>query len=180
MNAYGNDWEYANNRLQGTIVRLNDEPVFVHEVRRDMKAEVSKLEDIYNAFIADGRELDLTPVPLGMCNFNHNAHYLSRVPLRRDWRQGLRRENFISPTCDHAAIPPALLAKVIKGEYPALKECFDLVKKGALAAAWSRRWAIGRDSTLIYKNKVVGTSKDGVLLLNKEFQFLAEALEEAV
>lgn len=177
---YGDDWDYANSRLQGTIVRLGDEPVFVHSVGPGMKAEVSKLEDIYTNFTTDANELNVTPVPLGMCNFGDTVSYLSRIPLRRDWRQGLRRENFKSSNIDHAAIPPDVLAKVIKGQYPSLKEALETVAKKKGAIAWHRNWAVDSDGKLIYKLSVVGTSKDGMLLLDKPYQYLAEALEEAV
>lgn len=176
---YGTDWEYANSRLEGTIVRLEEEPVFVHHVGRGMKAEISTLIDLYNPFIVDANDLNLVPVPLGMCNFGGVARYLSRVPLRRDWRQGLRRENFVSSVGDHAAIPPDVLAKVIKGEYPILAECLEQVKPGC-SVAWHRHWAITGEAQLRYKRDIVGTSKGGVLLLDKQFSYLAEALEEAV
>lgn len=177
---YGNDWEYANSRLEGTIVRLGEEPVFVHRVGPEMKAEISTLENIYEPFIVNANELNLVPVPLGMCNFNKDICYLSRVPLRRDWRQGLRRENFISSIGDHGAIPPDVLAAVIKGTYPTFKEAMERIANGEGAVAWNRKWAITKGGHLIYKKDAVGINKDGVLLLNKEFQYLAEALEEAV
>lgn len=177
---YGDDWEYANSRLNGTIVRLKEEPVFVHNIGRGMKAEVSTLEDVYTAFFADAHDLDLVPVPLGMCNFDGVAAYLSRVPLRRDWRQGLRRENFISSVGDHAKIPPNILAKVIKGVYPTLKECLEKVKGEDASAAWCRHWAVTSHEKLVYKRSIVGTSAGGILLLDKQFSYLAEALEEAV
>lgn len=177
---YGIDWEYAQSRLQGTIVRLGDNPIFVHNIGPGMKAEVSTLEDIYNVFIADAKEFNLIPVPLGMCNFDGLARYLSRIPLRRDWRQGLRRENFCSNIGDHAAIPPETLAKVIKGEYPTFAEALKSVKEGAKSVAWCREWAVTSDGKLIYKRLAVGVNKEGMLLLDKEFNYLAEALEEAV
>lgn len=177
---YGTDWEYAQSRLQGTIVRLGGEPIFVHNIRPGMKAEVSKLEDIFNVFIADAAELNLVPVPLGMCNFRGLAHYLSRIPLRRDWRQGLRRENFCSNMGDHAIITPEALAKVIKGEYPTFAEALKAASEGVKSVAWCREWAITNDGKLIYKRLPVGVNKDGMLLLDKEFNYLAEALEEAV
>lgn len=176
---YGDDWEYANSRLEGTIVRLGEEPIFVHAVKRGMKAEVSTLINIYEPFEVNANDLCLVPVPLGMCNFGGIARYLSRIPLRRDWRQGLRRENFTCSVGDHAAIPPDVLAAVIKGEYPSLATCLGETKPGQ-SIAWHRHWAVTGEEKLMYKRSVVGTSKGGVLLLDKQFNYLAEALEEAV
>ena len=181
---YGDDWEYANSRLEGTIVRLGEEPVFVHAVKRGMKAEVSTLINIYEPFEVNANDLNLVPVPLGMCNFGGIARFLSRVPLRRDWRQGLRRENFTSSVGDHAAIPPDVLAAVIKGVYPSFADCIKNIKAGE-SIAWHRHWAIAVEGAtgeekLMYKRNIVCTSKGGVLLLDKQFNYLAEALEEAV
>lgn len=176
---YGKDWDYANSRLQGTIVRIGEEPVFVHQVQRNCKALVAKLKDIYTDFEVDMNELNLVPVPLGMCNFNDQVSYLQRIPMRRDWRQGLRRENFISSNVPHAAVPPDVLGDVIEGVYPTFKEALDKAKKG-VSTAFHRHWAIMRDNTFMYKRDVVGVVEGGVLVLNREYQYLAEALEEAL
>ena len=177
---YGNDWEYAHSRLQGTIVRLGEEPVFVHGVQPGMKALLAKLEDIYTDFYVNANELNLVPVPLGMCNFSNTISYLSRIPLRRDWRQGLRRENFKSSNINHALIPPEVLSQVIKGQYPSFEEALKKATDAGISVAWHRNWALSHDGKLFYKRDKVGTSKGGVLLLDKPFQYLAEALEEAV
>lgn len=174
---YGKDWEYANTRLQGTIVRLGEEPVFVHEVVRGGVANLAKLKDIYNDFKVDMNELNLVPVPLGMCNFNDQVSYLSRVPLRRDWRQGLRRENFISNNVPHSAVPPDVLGAVIEGVYPTLQEALEKASKG-ISTAFHRHWAVTRDNILVYKRDNVGVVHKGMLLLDREYQYLAEALEE--
>ena len=60
---YGNDWEYANFRLAGTIVRLGEDPVFIHNISPGMVADLAKLEDIYNNYQADARELNIVPAP---------------------------------------------------------------------------------------------------------------------
>lgn len=178
---YGDDWDYADSRLAGTIVRLGDEPVFVHSIGPGMKSVLSKLSDLYNPFEHSAKELNLVPVPLGMCNFNQNAHYLSRIPMRRDWKQGLRKENFTSNTVHVQLIPPDILREVIVGKYPTFNECLDMcAKKEAKSAAWHRHWAVRNDGTILYKNEgVVGFTAGGEVILNEPYRYLQEALKEA-
>lgn len=177
---YGDDWDYANSRLAGTVVRLDGEPVFVHSINPGMVGVLAKLNDLYNSFEADAKALDLVPVPLGMCNFREQAHYLSRVPLRRDWKQGLRKENFHSETVHVQLIPPEILRAVIVGEYPTLEECFAMMaKKKIKSAAWHRHWAITSENELLYKNEgCVGIVEGKELILDGAYRYLQEALRE--
>jgi hypothetical protein len=178
---YGEDADYADSRLAGTIVRLlNGEPVFVHHVRGGMDALVSTLADLYTPFNVHAGELNLVPVALGMCNFNEGAHYLSRIPLRRDWKQGLRKENFTCDTVHVQLIPPTTLRQVILGEYPTLDECIKLcAEKKVGSVAWHRHWAITSKGILRYKNEgPVGIVRDGALALNEPYRYLQEALGE--
>ena len=177
---YGDDWEYANSRLAGTIVRLGEDPVFIHSVAPGMVVDLAKLDDIYNNYKVPAQELNLVPVPLGMCNFEGTISYLSRMPLRRDWKQGLRRENFTSNNVNHAAIPPHELAKVIRGQYPSYVEAMELVAKGLKGVAWTRHWAVSSTGLLHYKWDVVGKKADNKFVLDEPYRHLYEALEEAV
>lgn len=178
---YGKDYDYANNRLAGTVIRLGDEPVFVHRIGRDGVAHICKLIDTQEDLFVKFEELNCVPVSLGMCNFEKTVSYLSRIPLRHDWRQGLRRENFVSDNIPNGAIPPEELAKVIKGDYPTFAECLELIKSKAVkAVAWSRVWALNDDMTVRYKHGVVGEYRGGDITLHHEKQYLYECLREAV
>lgn len=181
MGMYGDDHEYAASRLVGTVVRVDQEPVFVHEIRRGMKAVVCNLANLRENYVVDADKLNLEPVPLGMCNYSGVVSYLARVPMRRDWKQGLRKGNFVS-LCglDAGTIPPDVLGNVIKGVYPTFKECVDKIKKGeAKQMAWSREWAIDNDNNIIHKyDGVVGVLRKGIPDLKAEFMYLREALQE--
>lgn len=182
---YGDDYEYANSRLAGTVVRVGEEPVMVDVIRPDLIAEVSFLENFGDVVEVKLSELNLTPVPLGMCNTFRTVSYLSRLPMRRDWKQGLRKSNFICAyTGQPELIKPADLCTVIKGQYPTLKECYDKVAikaDGKQSLAWHRHWAVSSERVIYKTFGFVGTiDRDLNITLNKEFEYLYQALEESI
>lgn len=178
---YGNDWEYASSRLAGTIVRVGDEPVFVFDVMPGMVAEVAPLKDLNEQLQLKVDELCLVPVPLGMCNFQGQAHYLSRLPMRRDWKQGLRKENFMSKTIPVQLIKPDALRATIIGSYPDRKKCLEYCRGGATqSAAWHRHWALDDDGKILYKAEgQVGEIVGDEFVIWDRFRYLREAFEEA-
>lgn len=179
---YGNDYEYANSRLEGTVVRLKGKPVYISSVGQEMTANVSYLTSIEEIFKVTVDELDLKPVPLGYCNRRGSTSYLMRMPMRRDWRQGTRIANMRA----EGAFPPDVLAykeldPVIRGEYPTLKECLEFVgQRGGRTMAWCREWAVGSDSQLFHKSELVGSIVDGVPTLDKTNSYLSQALGEVL
>lgn len=182
MSMYGDDWNYASSRLCETIVRLKGEPVYIYSVNPGMIAKYAKLDDLDNIAFCDANELDLKPVPLGYCNYNKNACYLSRIPMRRDWRQGLRRGNFASLSgVDAERIPYGALAKTILGDYPTYKAALDAVRK-VKSMAWHRHWAVDGALQVFYKGAIrpVGEVVEGVVQLNSRSHYLAEALSESL
>lgn len=182
---YGDDYEYANTRLAETIVRLGEDPVFIHAVEKGMKVMYSRLDqmDEFDPQAIELAELDLHPVKLGYINVRGGCDYLTRYPMRRDWRQGLRRGNFgaIGGVLDPMRISYKDLDKCIRGQYPS----FARVLAAKSSAAWHREWAVkklpGEAPVLWYKGqKEVGTIDDGVPVLSERFIYLREALKEAL
>lgn len=179
---YGTDYEYANSRLTETIVRLKGEPVFIHRIGPGMVAHYNLLEGDGEVHSCMTEELDLRPVPLGYCNYNKHACYLSRIPMRRDWRQGLRRGNFISLSGAAAErIPYEALKKVILGDYPTFAAATEAVKK-IKSIAWHRHWAIDCHGQILHKGheKPVGLVRNGEIELHSKYIYLTEALKEAL
>lgn len=179
---YGDDYEYANSRLTETIVRLKGEPVFIHRVGPGMITSYNKLNGEGGIESCMASDLDLRPVTLGYCNYNKFACYLTRVPMRRDWRQGLRRGNFLSLTGAPAErIPYESLRQVIMNDYPTFKAALEAVKK-IKSMAWHRHWAVDCHGQLLHKGaeRPVGTIRDGVPELASKYFYLAEALKEAL
>lgn len=179
---YGTDWAYANSRLEATVVRIGQRPFFVRLVGEGCQVVGYYLDD-GKAIIVKLDDLNLEPVPLGFCNFGGYACYLTRVPMRRDWRQGLRHGNFTS-MYGHSAemIDWPSVGKAIEGKYPTLEEA--LATKGSKSVAWCREWGVQfvqNSKRLIYKHMgEVGRFVKGKPILHEKYNYLREALEEHV
>lgn len=182
MSMYGEDYEYAHSRLTETIVRLNGEPVFIHNVSPGMVVQYNRLDGNGDLALCKADQLDLRPVPLGYCNYNKHACYLTRIPMRRDWRQGLRRGNFISLSGTAAErIPYDVLRQAILGDYPTFAAACEAVKK-IKSIAWHRHWAVDCHGQLLHKGqeKPVGIVRNGEPELASKYMYLNEALKESL
>lgn len=177
---YGKDWRYAATRLVGSIVRWKKTPVTVQEVYPDGTVVV---ESIAKGAVgrANMDDLNLKPVPLGFVNYEKQASYVSRVPKRRDWRQGLRVGNMTSFGIPQQIIPGLALSKTIKGIYPTYESTLGRVRDRGGSHAWHRHWAINEREEILYKHGVVvGKIERGRPLLSSKYEYLQEYLEECL
>lgn len=192
MSMYGDDYEYAASRLDGTIVTLEGQPVYVHSVGVKMVAIVASLKDVQALTQCDAKQLDLHPVKLGYCNMGGRTAYLMRKPMRRDYKQGLRRGNFTS-VGDFVAdeVEYTHLSDVILGKYPSFEQVLKLAtgavknlnpfkKEAKSSMAWCREWAMSSEGVLYHKGDVVGSLRDNVPALDEDYTYLRQALEEAL
>lgn len=181
---YGDDYDYAATRLDGTVVRVGSIPVRVDSIGGDGRALVTTLATGKQSLV-DVRELNLRPVPLGYVNHGMVAAYLCRMPMRNDWRQGLRPESMyvLNNFMDKRHLSDRALHDTIVGEYPPLAACLELVSNGAATSlAWHRHWAVAskaRRISIHYKGEVVGGINNGNVVLNKSNKHLMECLNEA-
>jgi len=187
---YGNDFAYAQSRIQGTILRVKKtgEPVYVYIVNGGGQCSVTPIERDWGGeatVTMHVDDLDMHPVPLGYVNSAGEATYLMRVPMRRDWKQGLRQENCWSSGRRLNSIPMKDLKNCIIGRFPSFETALkDVVKSGEKAKnkiiAWHRHWAVSTDGRVFYKNhEQVGTILDGHVDLFPSHKYLAEVLEES-
>lgn len=177
---------YAAERLTGTIVRHADKAVKVDGLM--------DVENVAVSYITRGgratvklKELDITPVPLGFCNYNGSVTYLSRSPVRNDWKQGLRNKTLrsSSPRWGVDEIPFKAIGTTIDGLFPSLERAFANVKDRELEAmAWCRDFAIDNNLNIFYKTVgVVGAFLDTTerrFHLEKPFRWVQESLEEVL
>lgn len=179
------DLAYSQNRLLGTIVRAKDVPVMVREITEE-KYICTDLTKNTN-MVCPHEDIDLTPVPLGYVNYGGVASYLARVPKRRDWKQGLRKENTITIGNGYGLgkINLKELAKTIIGKYPTFKQILKTLSKNedkkVKSLAFSREFAVDKDFTLWYRGEyAVGTVEDGEPKLLPEFDWVRDTLVEVM
>lgn len=173
--------EYARTRLVGTIVRLKDNGRAVHI--EDMSSKTAYFhyltDEIRKQDACNLTDLDITPVELGYINFNGDVYYLTRMPMRRDWRQGLRQMSCMTPTNKRIDVPMSAIGKAIENIYPKFNEAITWVGKGFTSAAFSRNFAVTNKNTIQYKERFdVGVIDGDNYLLEPKFEWVREALEE--
>lgn len=185
---YEDNIDYARQRLHGTIVRHEGVPVTVNEVGRGrgtVLCAVKPLDRNLPSRTVPIGELDLTPVPLGFCNMTDGLGYLARMPLRNDWRQGLRNNNYRSLWgSDARAASNAELHKCIVGEFPDIDEALDNVIMRGVGTAFHRDWAIGwQDEQPVIAYKwfgIVGDIVNGRINLKEGKDHFQQPLDEAL
>lgn len=185
---YGTDYRYAATRLNETIVRRNNQPVLVRNVSGD------GMVDYYN--ILDGErgscrleDLDVRPMPLGYVNKAKKAYYMTRVPKRSDWRQGVRANN-VMLVCRTPL--RGMLHSLIRALYKNKTNfdgCFtEIAYRRASSMSFHQHWAlkVRRNTTkshqLCYKgiDNVGHVYEDKTFKLRKGCHHLKEYLEECL
>lgn len=143
----------------------------------------------------DDEDVDLTPIPLGFLanklERNVVSPYLQRVPAR-SWKIGLTPEHLlvVNPAGKKYSgnISQILSSNEFKntviGEYPRYREIIAYFKeqpKNKSVIAFSRTFALS-EKNILYKcfDVPVGTVKNNIPCLEKEFSYLQEALNEAI
>ena len=189
---YGQDYAYANTRIMGTIVRVaaTNEPVYVTAVGAGV-CSVGLICDMQNQFHIRLDDLNLKPLRLGYVNTAGEATYLQRIPKRKDWKQGLRRENCMSSGRELFNFPMESLRDCVLSNYPLYKRAIQasMQEKSARTGkigrtkciAFHRNWAISGGEVLLYKDHLqVGHIVDGKYELLSQFTYLKESLEEII
>lgn len=174
--------DYAGSRINHTIVRLGDEPVYVHEVYGDMTCAVSNADGDDKRVSLD--DLNVLAPPLGFFNHNGTANYLSRRPLRNDYRQGIRTSQLVILKGHMGEVRRTHVMRCIKGEYPTLSSALDKISEGAESVAISRDLCLegGNGSiNLCYKwYGEVGTIVKGEVVLSEGNEHLQYCLKGLV
>lgn len=203
MIPYPGDTEYAATRLNETVVMYGGNPV---EVRRIFTAgRMDALPAYYEEFgkplpkkrlarpvaivnllsgdrdIVELDKLDVNPVPLGYVNYQRIASYITRMPRRGDYRQGMRYGNIRSVSGLPAdRIPYSSIAKCIINDFPTFQQVQEMMKaKLGKSMAWHREWCLHVDGSVSHEGEVVGRLLEGRVALEHEKKYLQEALDES-
>jgi hypothetical protein len=184
MNIYG-DLDYARSRLIETIVLLKtiNEPVRVDNIQRRTEVLVTPLNIALPQQWVRLDDLDINPVKLGYINLEKESYYISRTPMRRDWRQGLRVQGLRTPDGRSFNCSAIQLAKTIKGDYPKLRNCFNPNNNPFIPSpnsiAFSRDFAVQKSNLWFKGIENVGEiSPDKSFKLHPKFDWVRELLEE--
>jgi hypothetical protein len=182
-----NDIQYANNRLVGTIVSYKGKPVLINELGNAF-ASIMYLKDGKTETVNYNKDFDLTPVPLGYSNYKGLSLYLARIPMRKDWKQGLRTTTtrcLFNGEIYEGQVPFSELHKTIVGDYPTLDKAIEHVKLPQIKSmSFSRAFAIDKALDIWYKGRsAIGkivNPKTHEYSLKDEFFWARETLEEAL
>jgi len=152
--------------INNSIIRWEGKPIYVENVgnKKELYFRYVEGEGFKTSCVDLGdKNLDFTPVPLGMCNFDGSAYFLSRK-TNRQWCQGLNGDNLTSFEVSSRVYsnPLTLLkemqsvSKTIVGEYPSIEEATHWLDNGDKSVAFSRLFAIDKEFSLFYKKDKVG------------------------
>lgn len=175
---------YAATRLVGTVVRKGDLPIVVGDVIEDggtIKVVYGDLDGPPNTHSCNLDEVNLDPIPLGYANTRGGAIYMTRMPMRKDWKQGLRINNMMSadnyPIGGFKGLKDAIL-----GKFPSLSTAATAVNGGSKdSVAFSRNFAVHKGGNVVFKGRlVVGKvtpDRENVTLEDK-YSWVKEILNE--
>lgn len=178
---YGNDYDYANGRLAGTIVRNGKYPIRVHGVRGDGICECATiLRGTHKEIHLD--DLDLSSPAMGFVP--ERSSYLVRQPKREDWRQGLRSNN-VKDLIKGGAVRDVDIFKAIVGKFPPLSQVLESATFEGGVHPFHRNWAVEVVGGVIHLHYkwfgVVGCwEKEHEPQLNEGYEELSQQLQEVL
>jgi len=153
--------------LESSIIQWKGEPIYVSNVSRG-KLEARASDNKQLSIELKDPALDFSPVPLGMCNRDGRAFFITRK-TGRQWCQGLTSENFKAYSLlTNSFVSTSILMgdlkcmfATVKGEYPSLEEATNLLeKKETEVVAFSRMFAVDKEFKLYYRTENVGVLND--------------------
>jgi len=165
----------AKQRLEGTVVMYDNEPVYITRVIEaepdEVKPDIFRViatplplnmredpRDLkFRKYISSGK-FDLATIPMGFLNYEGKALYCTRIP-RRQYKQGISETTLsvesLGEKREYALNTPKLsrlvreksFVEMIKGKYPSFAECILQAQNGG-SYAFSRHFAVSVDEDL--------------------------------
>lgn len=179
--------EYARSRLVETIIRLGNIPVMINQVSGEDDNIILHYESLLNPSNdqAPLSQFNLDPVPLGYVNYKARASYLSRSPMRRDWRQGARMINIVdNDGFSPRGMPYRVIAQTMMGSFPKWKNCLETIaSKDIVSVAFHRDFCVQKNGTITYKGLVdvaETNMENGGVHIFANRSWATEALDEAM
>jgi len=204
---FNDDLEYASSRLVNTVVKLKSfEEGGVLSVQK-IYSGAKYGSNSFKEAIINGYDKKLNPIniksdsieyafgPLGyVTTQNRGLSYLTRSPIRRDYKQGLRANQLSLVTINKDKAADRLRTSVKDTElftfdflgqlsicahnkYKPLDEVLEDIEEKGLGFGISRHFALDTNYNLHYRAILVGRLLDsGLLKLNTGFNFLEQEL----
>lgn len=189
------DLGYVKGRLLGTVISHRNKAVLVNNVVKNSAKKpftIASMEILTDKEIADTLDnYDLVPVPLGFVNLDNDwnrkksgAIYLSRTPIRQDWRQGFRMHQARFEYNDKGILPDLKsVAETIEGIFPSLDEAAERAKQAG-RTAWTRHFAVNNDGGILYRGfGLVGSFlniKDREFKLDEKCHWVEDRLKQVI
>lgn len=186
------DYEYASSRLLNTIIRdSRGVPFLVDNISPKLKVEGHAIGSDYDESVSEQlKDCDCSSPPLGYVNSRKTAAYVARKPMRRDWRQGLRKSNMVNYCGGSSALGDyRAIGDTIMNVFPSFEESLKTLSSSkVLGVAFHRHFAINipnesKDFLLLSKfGKRIGdvNSENGAFTLTTQFGYLHEYLQEVI
>lgn len=182
------DPDYARQRLVNTIIMHNGKAVVVTNIKRiaaNKPLEVSAQEILTGDLVADKIvNYDLTPIKIGFINHGRECAYVTRKPLRNDWRQGFRWSQAVVHYASGGVLYENVnIAKAAENLYPEIDEIREMVRRRGGTLAWCHNFALNNAEQIFYR----GFGKIGELvdrtnkyILDNEFSWVEERLKKVL
>lgn len=177
---YTDDQEYTAMRLVNTVVRDKDKKVLVEilhimEERNELRAGVRRIQGDDELYHVSLDSLDLSSPLLGNVDYLGHTYFISRMPKRNDWRQGLRKDNLVyvyEGVMHNYNLPYMKLLNA---------PVFNKYKPYKKGRAFSRNFSVDTEGNVWYKcREKIGKDINGVPILDEKYEWLKEALEDAL
>lgn len=185
--SYNEDFNYAAQKLPGSIISYKGSPVMVNHVCPVEGRVEAVIVGTARNIEAPLAEFDLEPIKLGYVNKTRDCVYTMRIPARH-WRQGIRN-NTLHVRGGRLNLNSRYLINCVRGIYPSMEDCIEAIETGECTErAFSRRFKVGgREAagyTIYLKDRLVAYATRGILGYNFNYvpgkEFAREDLEQVV
>jgi hypothetical protein len=184
MKGYDNAL-YAGSRLDQTVIRKDKTPILVQSCEDNSMGIIVNWKGIMETGYGVDylHDLNLNPVPLGYVNHNDTVTYMTRMPMREDWKQGLRDRNITTADGFNNELSYKQIGHTIMGNFPKFSKVLEGVCSNAFCMAFDRDFVVTREGKIGYKGSFIIGKVDlisGSINIDDSFSWVREAFEEAM
>lgn len=188
---FNNDANYARSRLNSSYMKGKENLFFIMDIyakdNRLDTATIHAVNEHKKEVKININQLNFSVGKLGYVNdaMTGLAMFVSRLPIRRDFRQGLRysqlcfNRNGSSNSVNEVWMDQnaKALNNCLENRYPKLEEVIEQVEEYNNDVAFSKNFALSNKYKLLYKGFVIGDlNKDDRFKLHNQFNFVEEEL----